>query len=226
MRGIPIPDTFWTTQEELALFGGSVLMGIPAGILFDGFRLFRRCIRHPALAVAVEDILWLLGVSVLLLCYASACARGVFRAYYAAGCLLGFLLYEVTLGEPAVKLLDLLRKMLCVPLRWVRCGLASICTKMQGRFVRISQICKCRQEIHRKRLQAYRKMVYNKKRHKQKGNPYGKSKTFGQPPAVRHHDSDPQRTRAGHRSMCNRIHQYAEFHRGKTKGTCRTERPD
>ena len=37
-----IPDTFWTTQEELLLFGGSVLLGIPAGILFDLWRILRR----------------------------------------------------------------------------------------------------------------------------------------------------------------------------------------
>ena len=37
-----IPDTFWTIQEELSLFGGACLLGIPAGILFDMNRLFRR----------------------------------------------------------------------------------------------------------------------------------------------------------------------------------------
>ena len=211
----PIPDTFWTTQEELALFGGSVLLGIPTGILFDGFRLWRRCIRHPVIAVAIEDALWLAGVSLLLLFYASACAKGVFRAYYAAGCLLGFVLYEMLLGEPTVRLLDLLRKAVCLPFRLLGHGVAAICTKSNRHFVRISQKCKHEKEIHQKRLQGNGKKVYNNKRHKEKGNPYGKSKTFGHAPAARHHAPDTYRIGSGHCSLRDRIHQYAKFHRGK-----------
>ena len=98
-----IPDTFWTIQEELSLFGGACLLGIPAGILFDLNRLFRRIFpHHHRLTVAIEDTLWMLSVATLLLCYASGFAKGVFRVYYAVGCLLGFILYECTLGRPAV----------------------------------------------------------------------------------------------------------------------------
>ena len=165
----PIPDTFWTTQEELTLFGGSCLLGIPAGILFDIFRLFRRWIRHPVLAVAAEDTLWLTGVSLILLFYASACAKGVFRAYYAAGCLIGFILYELTLGEPTVRILDRLRRIVCTPLHWVGRGIASICTKISGRFVRIIQKCRGVKENAKKHLQADGQRVYNNKRQKRKG---------------------------------------------------------
>ena len=215
MTAPPIPDTFWTTQEELTLFGGSILLGIPAGLLFDVFRLFRRCIRHPAPAVAAEDTLWLLGVSLLLLFYASACAKGVFRAYYAAGCLIGFVLYELTLGTPTVRMLDLLRQILCVPLRWVGRSFASICTKINSRFVRIIQKCKGAEEIPEKHLQAHRKRVYNSKRCKKKGKGYGKSKANGQTPAAGQLVSDPYRAGADHRRVYDRIYQYAEFHRGK-----------
>ena len=164
-----IPDTYWTIREELALFGGSCLLGIPSGLLFDGFRTFRRCVRHPAWAVAVEDALWLLGVTVLLLVYASACAKGVFRAYYAAGCLLGFVLYEMTLGQPAMRLFDGIRKLFAVPFGWAKAGFITICTKMRARFVGFAKIRIRGQENTQKRLQSTNKKVYNKHRNPKKG---------------------------------------------------------
>ncbi|MBR2088491.1 MAG: spore cortex biosynthesis protein YabQ [Oscillospiraceae bacterium] len=219
----PIPDTFWTTQEELTLFGGSCLLGIPAGLLFDVFRLFRRAVRHPALAVAAEDTLWLTGVSLILLFYASACAKGVFRAYYAAGCLIGFVLYELTLGEPTVRMLDLLLRIVCAPLRWFGRRITSICTKIKGRFVRIIQKCRGRQENHKKPLQAHGKKLYNNKRHVKKGSIYGKSKTHGQTPASGQCIPDPHRAGAHHHRMHDRIHQHAELHRGKKARARRAE---
>lgn len=164
-----IPDTFWTTSEELALFGGSLLVGIPAGVLLDLLRLFRRIIPHPVLAVAVEDILWLLETALLLLLYASACARGVFRVYYAAGCLIGLILYELTLGEPTVRLLDQIRRIIAVPFRWIGQRILSICTKISCDFRRIHQKCKGGKEIPQKHLQADQHWVYNNKRCKKKG---------------------------------------------------------
>lgn len=172
-----IPDTFWTTQEELSLFGGAILLGLPAGVLFDVFRVMRRAVRHPVLAVAAEDILWLLGVTALLLCYASACAKGVFRAYYAAGCLIGFVLYETTLGGPAVRLLDTVLRVVLAPFRRFQQSAGAICTKMRNAFVRIAKK-HCRgQKIGQNRLQEPTKLVYNRIMHKQKGSTYGKDKT-------------------------------------------------
>ncbi|MBR1899147.1 MAG: spore cortex biosynthesis protein YabQ [Oscillospiraceae bacterium] len=165
-----IPDTYWTTQEELALFGGSVLLGIPAGMLLDLFRAARRlCPHHPA-AVALEDILWLLGVSTMLLCYASAFAKGVFRGYYAVGCLCGTALYVCTLARLVLPVLTGLAGLLLLPVQ----AIARICRKALNRFVKISQKIKQGQEIEQNRLQRPRKKVYNKRSTKQKGNRYGR----------------------------------------------------
>lgn len=101
-----VPETFRTVEEELLLLGGSVLLGIPAGIFFDLLRFFRRIIPHHAAAVLLEDIFFLLLVSFLLLCYVSAFARGEFRFYYVFGCLCGFGLYEALVGGPVLYLWD------------------------------------------------------------------------------------------------------------------------
>lgn len=173
-----IPDTYWTIHEELALFGGACLLGAPVGVLFDALRVLRRCIRHPAWAVAAEDILWLLLSALLLLCYASACAKGVFRGYYAAGTFLGFALYELTLGNPTVRLLTCIGRALCLPFHWLRRLSTPICTKMRASFVEYAKIVSGGKENTQKRLQSAGKKVYNKCRY-YTGKIYRKGTTHG-----------------------------------------------
>ncbi len=116
-----IPETFYTVQEELLLLGGAVLLGIPAGIAWDCFRLLRRVLPHHWAAVMLEDIFYLIFVSFLLLCYASAFARGDFRMYYVIGCACGMVLYECILGRPVLRLWD---------------SFARICKKLVASFVK------------------------------------------------------------------------------------------
>ncbi|MEE5993058.1 MAG: spore cortex biosynthesis protein YabQ [Oscillospiraceae bacterium] len=175
-----IPDTFWTIEEELALFGGACLLGIPTGILFDMGRLFRRVIpHHHRLTIAIEDILWMILVAVLLLCYASGFAKGVFRAYYAVGCLLGFILYECTLGQPTV---TLLYKVFVKPFT----GIARIYTKGWQRFVQSTKKYLPKKVFIQNCLQHQDKKVYNRnsrelKRKRKRGDNYGEeNKTSGQ----------------------------------------------
>ena len=174
-----IPDTFWTIQEELSLFGGACLLGIPAGILFDLNRLFRRMIpHHHRLTVAIEDTLWMLCVAILLLCYASGFAKGVFRAYYAIGCLLGFILYECTLGQPTV---TLLYRVFVRPFT----GIVRIYTKACQRFVQIFQKYSQGKIFAQNGLQHSDKKVYNKngkkseKKRKRRDGHAKKTKTSG-----------------------------------------------
>ena len=131
-----IPDTFWTTQEELLLFGGSVLLGIPAGILFDLWRILRRLRPHPAWLVAIEDTLWVISAGMLLLCYADTFAKGVFRGYFALGCGIGFVLYACTAGKAVTNGITAFLRLLQMPMNRVCAGFASICRKAVCTFVR------------------------------------------------------------------------------------------
>jgi hypothetical protein len=116
-----LPETFYTVQEELMLLGGSVLLGIPTGIFFDFLRLFRRIVKHHFLTVMLEDMLFLLLTSFLLLCYVSTFAGGVFRMYLVIGWLCGFLLYICTVGNLILALLE---------------RFARICEKIKAFFVK------------------------------------------------------------------------------------------
>ncbi len=129
------PDTFRTVQEELYLFGGSILLGIPAGLITDLFRLFRRMIPHRSIAAALEDIFTLILISFLLLCYTSAFAGGRFRVYYAVGCLAGWILYECTMGFLLMKCFDLI----IAPFRWIWHRIVCICIKIRKKFVKYSE---------------------------------------------------------------------------------------
>lgn len=156
-----LPDTFWTTQEELVLFGGSCLLGIPAGLLFDLWRILRRAKPHPVWLVAVEDVLWAAEVGVLLLCYAGACDKGVFRGYFAIGCGIGFVLYECTVGRAVTTAVTGLLRILWMP---VGKGFALICEKVRCIFVRYAKNEKKEEENAPNRLQNPIEKVYNKLR--------------------------------------------------------------
>lgn len=170
-----IPDTFWTTQEELLLFGGACLLGFPAGILFDCFRLIRRLFpKHHPLLVAAEDFVWVTAVCVMLLFYASAFAKGIFRGYYAAGCAICFILYECTLGRAAVFVLEKVFRLIYAPFHLAGRGIVLICTKIKKIFVNSTQKCRNGQENTQKPLQKPTGIVYNNHRTRKKGMYDGK----------------------------------------------------
>lgn len=170
-----IPDTYFMAGEQLALFGGACLLGIPVGMLFDAARLLRRLLPHHSAAVAAEDVLCIILSSFLLLGYTAAFARGEFRLYYAAGCLLGFVLYECTLGRVVITVGGWFCKLLRAPFRRLGHRIASICRKLCHGFVRSAKKQQKVQKIEQNPLKRNRKMVYNKGSNVRKGRAYGKS---------------------------------------------------
>lgn len=83
---------------QLELFGIFCLLGIGAGILYDGLRLFRRCFPHGLLWISIEDILFwfLIGGSMYVLFFVEN--NGILRAYGFVGVLLGSTLYEMLIS--------------------------------------------------------------------------------------------------------------------------------
>ncbi|MDE6707684.1 MAG: spore cortex biosynthesis protein YabQ [Oscillospiraceae bacterium] len=129
------PETFRTVDEELLLFFGAILLGIPAGIVFDVTRLFRKLLKHNIILVALEDILYFILISFLMLCYISAFGRGEFRVYYLVGCFLGFMVYYYTLGAIIMRFSDIL----LMPVHWVWNKIIWICGKLKQAFVKYAK---------------------------------------------------------------------------------------
>lgn len=94
-----VPETFFTVQEELWLFGLSCLSGAVMGLCYDVLRALRQAVPHPGWAVAAEDIIFVTGALLYLVGFSCAFARGEIRGYFAVGSLLGFGLYLFTLGS-------------------------------------------------------------------------------------------------------------------------------
>lgn len=126
-----LPDTYVLAEDQMLLFLGACLLGVPSGLLFDVTRLLRRLLPHHNSVVLLEDVLAITGIALLLLFYTHAFAHQIFRFYYAAGCILGLIVYEYTVGTPLLRLLDVMLRLAAKPLRWI----ALICRKAGSRFV-------------------------------------------------------------------------------------------
>ncbi len=167
-------ETFRTVDEELGLFASSILLGLPAGVLMDLLRLLRKLLPHHVIFLACEDIFYLICLSFLILCYTSAFGGGEFRVYYIIGCLLGLMLYYITIGAFLMKCSDLILK----PVHWIWDHFVCICIKLKLSFVK----CAKKSGLEKKNLQNSlpnpSQKVYNKnsrKKYAQNQKKAGKS---------------------------------------------------
>ena len=94
-----IPETFFSVNEEMRLFGYSCLLGAALGLFYDVFRTLRMLFRHNTVLIAIEDIVFFAAYAIALTAFASAAARGEMRFYYVIGSVSGFILYLLTLGQ-------------------------------------------------------------------------------------------------------------------------------
>lgn len=94
-----VPETYFTVNQELMLFLYSVGMGVLLGMLYDIFRALRQIFPHRFVLVFVEDCVFFMIYSVLLMCFAVMFSRSQVRFYYAVGNIIGFALYYFTIGK-------------------------------------------------------------------------------------------------------------------------------
>ena len=99
-----IPETYFSVDEEIIIFGLSCLWGVAIGIFYDFLRVFRLVLPHNKWLVMFEDILFFMGYAMFLTAFASAEARGVLRFYYIAGNFIGATLYFFTLGSAVMNI--------------------------------------------------------------------------------------------------------------------------
>lgn len=94
-----VPETYFTVNQELLLFLYSVGMGVLLGMVYDIFRALRQLFPHRFFIVFVEDCIFFMIYSVLLMCFAVMFSRSQVRFYYAVGNTIGFALYYFTIGR-------------------------------------------------------------------------------------------------------------------------------
>jgi len=139
-----VPETFFSVNEELRLFGMSCLAGAVFGVVWEFLRTIRVLLPHNSFLTAAEDILFFMLYAVFLMCFTSAAARGEFRVYYIIGGMSGFFLYILTLGSvvsAAVgKICFALRKALAVVSTPLIKAFVLLGKKAALKFVGISEI--------------------------------------------------------------------------------------
>lgn len=108
-----IPGDHLTIYAQSMRFLGSFLIGLPVGLLLDCFRTLRAILPHHVIAVFLEDTLFAFLSCFLVQCYVWMFADGMLRWHYAAGAMLGFLLYLLTIGAVWMRILKRLRRFFC-----------------------------------------------------------------------------------------------------------------
>lgn len=169
-----VPETFFSVNEELILFGLSCAFGIIIGIFYDVLRTVRVIFPHNRWLVCIEDIAFLIAYCVFLSSFASAASRGELRFYFVIGNAIGFALYLATVGNIVIstmkKLFFVVKKILFVIFYpFIRCYVF-ISKKAGANFVGCSKIIvKCFKKIRNLLLKPYH-LLYNKKENKKGKN--------------------------------------------------------
>lgn len=83
---------------QTLLFLSSVALGGVFGVLYDVFRLIRISLSAKKILTAVLDIIYAALCTVIFFLYSLDFGQGAPRLYYAAGALIGLVLYLVTVG--------------------------------------------------------------------------------------------------------------------------------
>lgn len=93
-------------KAQTVAFLITVLSGVLYGMIYDVLRIFRIAVKHKAIAVFIEDLLFFTVIAFLTFLLALAQERGEIRFYHILGETLGFVIYYLTLGEAVLLAAD------------------------------------------------------------------------------------------------------------------------
>jgi spore cortex biosynthesis protein YabQ len=169
-----VPETFFSVNEELTLFGISVAAGAVIGAVYDILRAFRLTVPHGIWLTAVEDIAFLSCYAVFLTAFASVEALGELRVYYMIGNAVGAVLYFFTVGRIVMRIFGKISgftakiwNMITAPLYHFN---IFICKKAMAKFVGCSKIFVKYIEKLKMLLPKLPGMMYNKTENKKRKN--------------------------------------------------------
>lgn len=169
-----VPETFFSVNEQLLLFGLSCVFGAALGIFYDVFRTLRVIFPHNSWLVVIEDVLFMSGYAIFLSVFASAAARGELRFYYVIGNFLGFVIYFFTVGSAVIaamrKLFFVLRKTVSIIMRPFKMIYVFLREKAGLKFVGSSKFFVKSLKNVKRLLRKGSGLLYNKKENKKRKN--------------------------------------------------------
>ncbi len=104
---------------ELQFFLISVLWGGILLVAYDVLRIIRRIIRHGAILIAIEDLIYWLAASLFIFSMIFQENNGIIRGFSIIGMLLGSILYHFGISELLVKAVTKLIQTLLSPFKAV-----------------------------------------------------------------------------------------------------------
>lgn len=167
-----VPETFFSVDEEVFLFGISCLFGVIIGVCYDIFRAFRLIIRHNSAMVFAEDLVFFIGYCLFLTAFTSAAARSSLRIYFIIGNLIGFTIYLLTIGNIVIRTLQKLIKLTAaffgIIFFPIRKFIAFIRQKISTKFVECSENLIKPIKSVKKGLLSKHNLLYNKTENKKR----------------------------------------------------------
>lgn len=165
-----VPESFFSVNEQLVLFGLSCVFGAVFGVLYDAFRALRIILPHNFWLVTVEDVIFMTSYAVFLPLFASAAARGELRFYFVIGNAIGFVLYFFTVGTVVIsalkKLFLIVGRLVDIIIRPFRIIYVFICEKAGLKFVGNSKVLVKSLKKMKTLLLKRRTLLYNRRENK------------------------------------------------------------
>ena len=175
-----IPDTFLSVHEETVLFIASVFLGAALSIIYCLILAFRAAVPHKAFSAAAEDVLFILLWAAAAACFTTVLGNGVFRIFYIAGSILGFILMHLTVGRPAARLLSRIFSAVYAVICRILSPLNKLIVRMRkkctAKFVTNAKNKEKRKNIWSALLIAKVKMLYNNIKSERKSGELGNGK--------------------------------------------------
>lgn len=160
---------FENISSTLQQCGVFFIAGVIMGLFYEVFRTLRIAVRHHAVVVFIEDILFFSLCGAASFIIALTVGIGYFRIYYAVFEVLGAGIYFLTLG----RLINMLLKKI---IKWVKRFFYAVYKKISPKvekvfvncakkskeaFVKIAEIVPKPAFVHKKDLPNANEMVYN-----------------------------------------------------------------
>ncbi|NMA85188.1 MAG: spore cortex biosynthesis protein YabQ [Epulopiscium sp.] len=153
-------------QEQMHLFLLTVLTGACLGLLYDGFRIFRKAIPHFDLMTNLEDLLyWVvvaLAVFYILFNENYGEVRGFALLGVGVGSVLYFLIFSPWLMKISTKIINIVKRFLRWMIRIVFSPLRWLHKILRKPYIKIQSNMKKRARHHKRRLKQSIKNIHIK----------------------------------------------------------------
>lgn len=163
-------EVYFSTKEELFIFGCACLLGVFFGAVYQLLRVVRAVLPHNRVMVFLEDFFYMLFVSLCFFVFSMELVRGELRLFVLLGNIAGFFAFHYTAGNILVfcvrKVVFFIKKWIFLPL-WnvtgkpVLMGFRKISTKTFQVFVQNCKRLKKSEKSRKKHLKVDNRVVYN-----------------------------------------------------------------